>query len=239
ARAPAPGRESTRARNSPVRDGTRRDSGGGDRTGRRRAGYWRYGGADGCTQRRPGGYPPLRGGVAGRWAARSGCVPPAPRSRLLAGRLLLRRLAAITGGCRDEGLPRALQGAQRDHLAVEDQRSGPVQQDPGLAVEARHRPHVVGAVHEPGQRAAELDALDLGHALVQAEGGHRAHVAVLVVLQRLTAHVTHDVVTQVAGLTHRVLGGGPAQRIRFVRGKVRDRGAVPSRPGAVDHGAVL
>src|SRR5699024_5169971 len=66
-----------------------------------------------------------------------------------------------------------------------------------------------------------------------------AHIAVLVVLQRLSAHVAHDVVTEVAGLPHRVLGGGPAQRIRVVRGQVRDRGAVPSRPGAVDDGTVL
>ena len=45
---------------------------------------------------------------------------------------------------------------------------------PDLAVERRDPAHVVRPVHQPGGHALELDAVDLGHALVQAEAGDAA-----------------------------------------------------------------
>ena len=51
---------------------------------------------------------------------------------------------------------------------------------------------MVRAVHEPRRQALELHAVDLRHALVQAEARHRADVLVGVLLQRPPAEQGGD-----------------------------------------------
>ena len=60
---------------------------------------------------------------------------------------------AFTVMPRENSARGSLQRAQRHDLAPEEQRQGPVDDHPHLAVEGRHPAHVVGPVHEPGRAA--------------------------------------------------------------------------------------
>src|SRR6185503_21069912 len=128
---------------------------------------------------------PFKGLASADWATGAAGEPTA---RASGADLPLRRRDPLELGLRLVDLP------QRHDLAAEDQRAGPVEHDPDPPVPGGHAAHVVGAVHEPRDDAAQLHPVDLRDALVQPEAGHRARVAVLVLLQRTLAQVRDHVV---------------------------------------------
>src|SRR5699024_6284943 len=123
-----------------------------------------------------------------------------------------RRGSLLLAGVRGvlEGGPRGLGLRDADDVAAGDQVGRPARDDGRLAAEGRHRVHVVRARHDPRRQAADVDLLlaqlQPAHALVHAQGGHYAEVAVVVVHQRAALHGARDVVGQALGLTDRVLG---------------------------------
>ena len=79
-----------------------------------------------------------------------------PRRRRRQGPSVGVRRGGAPTGWDDLGelLARVVQLAQRDDLALEEERQRPVDHDPDLAVERRDPAHVVRPVHEPGRPAA-------------------------------------------------------------------------------------
>src|SRR5690606_12834218 len=151
-------------------------------------------------------------------------------------RLRARLLGPRRVGAGGDGLERLAAEAdftELHHFALGEEADDPVGQDAALAADARHAAEVVAAVHEPGEQALGLEPVRVGHALVQAEAGHRADVLVLVRLEG-GAHVLGvDVVGQDVGLADGVLGAGRAVLHREVRG-VGHLGRVARAPRAFD-----
>ena len=86
--------------------------------------------------------------------------------------------AGLATGREFELRPGVFERAEGDDLPFEESGEGPFGEDARLAVEGGHPAEVVRAVHEPGRVALELAAVDVGDALVQAEGGDGARVLV-------------------------------------------------------------
>ena len=94
--------------------------------------------------------------------------------------------------------------AEGDGLPPQRDLQQPVAEDAGLQPQRRQLRQVVGAVQQPGGQALELDAVDLGRALEEAQTRDRARVAVPVVGLLLVAEVGDDVVREDPGLADNI-----------------------------------
>ncbi len=108
-------------------------------------------------------------------------------------------------------------------VAAEEERHGPVGDDPELARDERELEEVVRPRDEPAEEAAEAQAEHVGDPLVAAERRHLAEHPVAVRLR-----LAPEVLRQPPGLAERVLAG---RRVGLLRRRlVGDAGAVAERP---------
>src|SRR3954471_16841090 len=113
-----------------------------------------------------------------------------------------------------------------DDVAPEEERDRPVDDDTKPSLGERQLVEVIAPRHEPTGEAAQAQAHHVGDALVAAERRDLAQHAVVVRLRSAC-----DVLREAPRLTQRMLAG---RRVRIRAARVRDAGAVPERPDAVE-----
>src|SRR5438128_2402118 len=127
-----------------------------------------------------------------------------------------------------EGSVWALQRAELYHVAPEEQRDGPVQDDADFPVERGDPADMVAAMEEPRRKAPHPDPEDPRNALVPAKGNEASQVLVAERLEFAAVKGCSQVLRQPAGLAEGVLsgrwGGSTGRQIRY-------RGAVAGSPG--------